>query len=122
MEATTPDAAAGDVSATSEEVEAEEPAKVPASERRRAAEALVAVWTDLARDLALCAVDRPGDVRELGLLDETRAVAAGLDAEAIAAYLDRLGRASVFLRGNVSPGLVLDDLAVTWPRPRGVAA
>ena len=77
---------------------------------------------DLARDLALCAVDRPGDVRELGLLDETRAVAAGLDAEAIAAYLDRLGRASVFLRGNVSPGLVLDDLAVTWPRPRGVAA
>jgi hypothetical protein len=121
VDAPAADASNGDAP-SGPEAEAEEPAKVPASERRRAAEALVAIWTDLARDLALCAVDRPGDVRELGLLDETRTVAARLAPEAITAYLDRLGRASVLLRGNVSPGLVLDDLAVAWPRPLRPAA
>ena len=95
--------------------------KTPASERRRAAEALVARWTDLTRDLVLCRIGMPGDVRDLALLDDTRAAADRLDPAAPAAFLDRLGRAGVQLRGNVSPELVLDDLAIGWPRPVGDA-
>jgi DNA polymerase-3 subunit delta' len=105
-----PDAEAGD------DAEAL-PTRTPASERRRAAEALVARWADLTRDLVLCRIGLPGDVRDLALLDETAAAAARLDADAPAAFLDRLGRAGIQLRGNVSPELVLDDLAIGWPRP-----
>ena len=98
--------------------EGEVPAtRTPASERRRAADALVLRWTDLARDLALCQRGLPGSVRDLSLLDDTTAAAARLDRVDVAAFLDRLGAAGVRLRGNVSPELVLDDLAVHWPRP-----
>ena len=33
------------------------------------------------------------------------------------AFIDRLGRAAVLVAGNASPELVLDDLALAWPRP-----
>ena len=52
-----------------------------------------------------------------GLLDETSVIAAQLDPAALAAFLDRLGRAGVLLAGNVAPELVLDDLALAWPQP-----
>jgi DNA polymerase-3 subunit delta' len=90
--------------------------RTPASERRRAAEALVARWSDLTRDLALCRIGLAGDVRDLALLDDLTAVAARLDPAALTAFLVRLGRAGVHVRGNVSPELVLDDLAIAWPR------
>jgi hypothetical protein len=99
----------------------EEPAggagRTPATERRRAADALVARWSDLTRDLLLCRIGLAGDVRDLALLDDLAAAAAGLEPAALTGFLDRLGRAAVHLRGNVSPELVLDDLAVAWPRP-----
>ena len=91
--------------------------RTPASERRRAADALVLRWADLTRDLALCQRGVPGGVRDLALLDDTSAAAQRLDPADVAAFLDRLGVAGVRLRGNVSPELVLDDLAVQWPRP-----
>lgn len=98
------------------------PTRTPATERRRAAEVLVARWTDLTRDLMLCAVGLPGGVRDLALLDELGTAAARLDGPVLTTFLDRLGRAMVHLRGNVSPELVLDDLAVAWPRPAGASA
>lgn len=98
------------------------PARAPAAERRRAAEALVTVWTDLARDLLLAAGGLDASARDPRLLDETRAVAAALEPAALTAFLDRLGRASVLLAGNASPELVLDDLALGWPARRDVAA
>ncbi len=113
-----PDADAADGSTDASPSTDGEAAKVPASERRRAAEALLAIWTDLTRDLALCQIDRPGDVREVGLLDETQAVSMRLSADDVLAFLDRLGRASVLIRANVAPALILDDLAVAWPRPQ----
>jgi DNA polymerase-3 subunit delta' len=97
-------------------------ARAPAAERRRAAEALVGLWSDIARDLALSTRGLASSVRDLGLLDETNAQAARLDGSDIDAFLDRLGRAGVLLVGNVSPELVLDDLALAWPRPRAAAA
>jgi DNA polymerase-3 subunit delta' len=97
-------------------------ARVPAVERRRSAEALVGLWSDVARDLALSSRGLGSSVRDLGLLDETNAQAARLDGSELDAFLDRLGRAAVLLVGNVSPELVLDDLALAWPRPRSAAA
>lgn len=96
--------------------------RAPATERRRAAEALVGLWTEVARDLALCRRGLDRSVRDLGLLDETGALASRLDAGELDAFLDRLGRASVLIVGNVSPELLLDDLALAWPRPIHAAA
>jgi DNA polymerase-3 subunit delta' len=116
-EAASPDAAAADAPSAQEA-----PQRVPATERRRAAEALVALWTDVVRDLALCQGGIPGSVREIALLDETRALAGRLDEAAVAAYLERLARAALLLASNVSPELVIDDLAVAMPGPRPAAA
>jgi DNA polymerase III delta' subunit len=104
------------------ETEATGPVRASAAERRRAAETLVSVWADLARDLALCQRGLPGEVREIGLLDETTAVGTRLEPSDLTAFLERLGRAGVLLVGNVSPELVVDDLALAWPRPRTAAA
>ena len=104
--------------ADQEEAEVSGPARTPAVERRRAGEALVALWTDVARDVALCQVGLDRSVRDLALLDDVRALAVSVDPEALRAFIDRLGRASVLIAGNVSPELVLDDLALAWPRPR----
>jgi hypothetical protein len=90
------------------------PGRTPAIERRRAAEALVAVWTDVARDLALCQRASERSVRDTGMLDDTRALAGRLEPAATHAFLDRLGRAAVLLASNVSPELVLDDLVMAW--------
>lgn len=98
------------------------PAKTPATERRRAAESLVALWTDVTRDLALCQRGLGRDVRSLDLLDESTAMASRLSEAAVTEFLDRLGRATLLLRSNVSPELVLDDLALRWPRPEAAAA
>ena len=102
--------------------EPQPPARAPATERRKAAEAVLTVWTDVTRDLALCQRGLAGSVRDLARLDETQALAGGLDPSAVAAFMDRLGRATVLLATNVSPELVLDDLALAWPAPRRRAA
>ena len=94
------------------------PARAPATERRKAAEAVLTIWTDVTRDLVLCQRGLDGTVRDLARLDETRALATVLDPASLAAFLDRLGRATVMLATNVSPELVLDDLALAWPAPR----
>lgn len=98
------------------------PVRTPATERRRAAESLVALWTDVTRDLALCQHGLGRDVRGLDLLDESSAMASRLSEAAVTEFLDRLGRAALLLRSNVSPELVLDDLALHWPRPVPAAA
>jgi hypothetical protein len=96
--------------------------RTPASERRRAAEAIVALWTDIVRDLVLRQQGLPGSIREIGLLDETSALAARLDARSLTEFLDRLGRAGMLLAVNASPELVLDDLAIAMPEPAAAAA
>ena len=98
------------------ESEAAGPERAPAAERRRAAEALISLWTDLARDIALCQRGLERSVRDLGLLDDVRETASDLDPDALYAFIDRLGRAAVLVAGNASPELVLDDLVLAWPR------
>ena len=76
----------------------------------------------MARDLALTGRGLDRSVRDIGLMDETAAAAARLDLADLDAFLDRLGRGAVLIAGNVSPELLLDDLALAWPRPRAAAA
>ena len=75
------------------------------------------MWTDLARDIALCQRGLERSVRDLGLLDDVRGTAPDLDPDALQDFIDRLGHAAVLVAGNASPELVLDDLALAWPRP-----
>jgi DNA polymerase III subunit delta' len=97
-------------------------ARTPATERRKAAEAVLSLWTDVTRDLALCQRGLSGSVRDLARLDETQSLAAALDPSEVATFLDRLGEATVRLATNVSPELLLDDLALAWPGVRRRAA
>jgi DNA polymerase III subunit delta' len=94
---------------------------VPASERRRAAEILISLWMDVARDLALAGSGGARSVRDPVMLDELVAAASGLDPGAIARFLDRSARGAELLVSNVSPELLLDSLALAWPRRRVVA-
>jgi DNA polymerase III delta' subunit len=106
----------GPETSSPDEADGAAPTRVPAADRRRAAESVVAVWTDVARDLTLVARGMDGSVRDPRILDEARAAAPFLDRSSLLRFLDRLGRASVLLAGNVAPQLVLDDLAIAWPR------
>ncbi|MDO8483879.1 MAG: AAA family ATPase [Candidatus Limnocylindrales bacterium] len=94
---------------------------VPASERRRAAEIVVALWADVARDLALVGAGGGRSVRDPVLLEELTAAAAAVDPEAVARFLDRAARGAELLASNVSPELLLDSLALAWPRRRAAA-
>lgn len=91
---------------------------VPASERRQGAEVLIGLWTDLARDLALVGAGGSRSVRDPVLLEELEAAAQRIDGAAVAAFLDRAARDAELLAANVSPELLLDSLALAWPRAR----
>ena len=94
---------------------------VPATERRRAAEILIALWADVGRDLALAGSGGGRSVRDPVMLEELATAAAGLDHGSIATFLERSARAAELLASNVSPELLLDSLALAWPRRRAVA-
>jgi DNA polymerase-3 subunit delta' len=94
---------------------------VPATERRRAAELLIALWADVGRDLALARSGGGRSVRDPVMLEELASASAGLDPASISAFLERAARAAELLASNVSPELLLDALALAWPRGRAVA-
>lgn len=123
--ATTVGAAANDATEDPEDEAADEPdegrRKVPAAERRRAVEILLALWTDVARDIALVESGGARSVRDPVLLDELTAVAAAIEPGAAARFLDRAARAAELLASNVSPELLLDTIALAWPRRRAAA-
>jgi hypothetical protein len=88
--------------------------RVPAAERRAAALALVAIWRDVVRDLALVEMGEPGDVRQVDLLDDLDAATTRLPPAFAPEQLRRLDVAGERLEGNVSPELVIDALALGW--------
>src|SRR6185436_14140105 len=93
-------------------------ARVPAAERRAAAIALVDVWRETVRDLALVGLGDRTSLRDPGLLEDLEAAASLVGPAAAAAQLRRLEAGGEQLAGNVSPELVLDVLALSW-RPAG---
>jgi DNA polymerase-3 subunit delta' len=90
------------------------PSRIPPAERRAAALTLIAIWRDVARDLALVALGESAEVRQLDLLDDLEAAARRLPAAFAPAQLRRLDVAGERLEGNVSPELVVDALAIGW--------
>ena len=52
----------------------------------------------------------------MALLDDLRAVAAGVAPEAWTAFLGRLVRAAELLEANANPELLVDTLVLAWPR------
>ena len=115
----------GPAAATGPSADAEEPAmadepqaptRVPAAERRAAALALVEVWRDIVRDLALTTLSAPAGVRDPELLEDLRAAGDRLPPGSPGRQLLRLEIAGERLEGNVSPELVLDGLALAWGR------
>jgi len=111
------DGAGGGVPGSGDDGDTDEPrdTRAPASERRRAATTLVAIWRDVARDLAVAGLGDERLVGDAGLLDELRA-AAGIPTGELAAFLERLDRSGELIEANASPELVLDVLVLSWPR------
>ncbi len=95
------------------------PARLPASERRRGALALLEIWRAVARDVGLVVAGDRGTVRDPDLLDDIVPAAAMLDTAAVGSALRRLDVAAERLEGNVSPELVLDVLALHWAPSSG---
>jgi hypothetical protein len=95
--------------------------RVPATERRRGAGALIGIWLDLARDLALVAAGERGALRDPTLLEELEPAAAALGPGELGAFLARLATAAERLDANVAPELLLDSLVLAWPRGTRVA-
>jgi hypothetical protein len=91
-------------------------ARVPASERRAAAIALVGVWREVLRDLIAVRLGDRRLVRQTELLDELEAAATSMAPASLGAQLRRLDVAGERLEGNVSPELVLDVLALELAR------
>ena len=89
-------------------------ARIPAAERRSAALALIGIWRDVARDLALVAMGDAAAVRGIDLLDDLEAASRTLPGTFAPDQLRRLDVAGERLEGNVSPELVIDALALGW--------
>ena len=115
-EPTVPERPADTSNASAEAPAAEDGARrIPAAERRRAAGMLIAVWVDVARDLALVAAGERAALRDLALLEEYDAIAGDVPASDIARFIERLGRGGELLEVNVAPELLLDSLILAWP-------
>ena len=89
---------------------------IPAAERRRAAEVLLALWMDVARDVALVGSGGGRSVHDTVLLEELEMVSASMPPGSAARFLDRAARSAELLASNVSPELILDAMALAWPR------
>ncbi len=107
-----------DASATAEP-SADEPAasRGAPAERRRNALALLEIWRDLTRDLALVGLGEPRGLHEPELLEELRDVAARTRPAAVAGMLVELDRAGQLIDANANPELAIDVLVLAWPRP-----
>ena len=96
-----------------------QPGRVPAAERRRAAVTLVEIWIALARDLAFIEGGTLRELHDASMLEDLDRVSADLPADGIASFVGLLVRAGELVHANVSPELILDQLALAWPaRPR----
>jgi len=91
-------------------------AKPTPAERRANAKALLILWRGVARDLALVASSAPGSIAFPEDLDELTPVAARCTQSTWRDALISLDRALAALRRNGNPELLLDAIALRWPR------
>lgn len=86
------------------------------AERRVAAQQLIELWTDVARDLAVAARNGRRELRQHELLDELAVAGASVDAAEMARFVGRLDAAGRAIDAYANPELALDALLVEWPR------
>ncbi len=86
------------------------------AERRRAVLRVIAAWRDVGRDLAVVANGGRGEVRQLDMLEDLEAAAAGVDSAALVVFLERLDGLGAAIEEYANPELVLDALMLAWPR------
>jgi DNA polymerase-3 subunit delta' len=94
---------------------------IPAAERRRAAEVLLTLWMDVARDVVLVGSGGGRSVHDTALLDELTGISRAIPPGSAARFLERAARSAELLASNVSPELILDALALAWPQRASVA-
>jgi DNA polymerase-3 subunit delta' len=97
------------------------PRRASPAERRAAVTSVLAVWRDVARDLAVAARGGRRELRQHELLDELAAAGSTVDPMVIATFLGRLEAISRALDAYANPELALDVLLLEWPRPRQAA-
>ncbi len=113
-------AAAGDAGVDPVE-ESASPRAVAAPLRRHAAETLITIWTEVARDLAITQAGGGRSIHDPGLHDELVASAIAIPPGSAAEALRVLERAGMLIAANVNPELVLDSIVLSWPRRRHAA-
>jgi DNA polymerase-3 subunit delta' len=117
-----PAPAGADAGASGDPGEDARPARGTPAERRQAAEALLATWTSVARDLAVVAAGSRAAVHDPALLDDLDATASRIPPGSAVAFLGRLARAVELLEANANPELLVDVLVLAWPRADGPGA
>ena len=91
------------------------------AERRAAVTQIVAVWRDVARDLAVAARGGKRELHQHELLDELLAAGAEVDAAEVTLFLQRIDAVGRALDSYANPELALDVLLIEWPRARKAA-
>jgi len=111
------DAEAADTAASPVAAKAKRTSAKPSpAERRAAAAALLRLWRGVARDLACVASGASASVAFPEDLSELKQVAERTTAATWTTALRRVERALSALRSNGNPELLLDALALRWPR------
>jgi len=88
------------------------------AERRTAVAQVVAVWRDVARDLAVAARGGQRELRQHDLLDELTRSGQTVEADEVARFLSRLDATGRALDAYANPELALDALLLDWPHAR----
>jgi DNA polymerase-3 subunit delta' len=97
------------------------PGRASPADRRRGATALLDVWRDTARDLALVELGDLAGLHDPDMLEELTRLVARWPAGSSGRFLLRLDRAGQLLDANANPELTADVLALAWPRAARVA-
>lgn len=85
------------------------------AERRAAVTQVLAVWRDVARDLAIAARGGRRELRQHDLLDELASAGDRVDAAQVARFAQRVDDVSRAVDAYANPELALDALLLEWP-------
>ena len=88
------------------------------AERRTAVALVVAVWRDVARDLAVASRGGQRELRQHDLLEELIQSGQRVDGDKVARFLSRLDATGRALDAYANPELALDALLLDWPHAR----
>jgi DNA polymerase III subunit delta' len=90
-------------------------ARAAPAERRAAVRAVVDIWRDLARDLALAGRGATAELRQRDLIDELVVVGRVVESSAVARFVERLDGIGRAVEAYANPELALDALLLEWP-------